>query len=157
MKWLLWISKPASLAKIAALLIGIELLSWFAPAAFLQYQRWRYPPLSAPEAGGEEILGKLEADRSRKLIGHYQRASRLLDEAESRGLKVPPLRSKAEAALRLNSARFRRRAHRMLSEIEMAIPPRTGAVIPVASGASAPDEEEKPLPNAKPSAGKRRR
>ena len=65
----------------------------------------------------------------------------LLTQAETEGFDVSALRRKADAALQLNSARYRRKAVLMLSEVELYVPHKKVQYLPLYPEG---DEEEVP-------------
>jgi hypothetical protein len=115
---------------------------------------WRYPPQGSAGAEGAEIMRFKEKRDSDGLARRHERVLALLSKAETDGFDVSALRSKADVALQLNSARYRRQAILMLAEIELDVPRKKVQYIPLYP---AGDEEEVPADVPGRNVTKRRR
>lgn|GEM_PF-3008708 len=105
------------------------------------YRDWRYPPQGHVGAEGDEIMRLKEKRESDELGRRHERVLTLLTQAETEGFDVSALRRKADAALQLNSARYRRKAVLMLSEVELYVPHKKVQYLPLYPEG---DEEEVP-------------
>ena len=103
------------------------------------YRDWRYPPQGAASAEGAEIMLLKEKRDSAELAHRHERVLALLAQAEAEGFDVSALRRTADAALQLDSARYRRKAVLMLAEVELGVPHKKAQYSPLYP---AGDEEE---------------
>ena len=106
------------------------------------YRDWRYPPQGHVGAEGDEIMRLKEKRESDELGRRHERVLTLLTQAETEGFDVSALRRKADAALQLNSARYRRKAVLLLAEVELEAPRKKAKYRPLYPAGD--DEEEIP-------------
>jgi hypothetical protein len=85
-------------------------------------QNWRYPPQGSAGAAGDEIMGLKEKREAAAVVRRGEKVQSMLAQAEAEGFNVAALRLKADAALRFNDDRSRRKAVLMLAEVEFAVP-----------------------------------
>jgi hypothetical protein len=95
------------------------------------YRDWRYPPQGNASAEGDEIMLLKEKRDSAEVVRRHDRVLALLARAEAAGFDVSALRRKADAALQFNSARYRRKAVLMLTEVELDVPHKKTQYIPL--------------------------
>jgi hypothetical protein len=118
------------------------------------YRDWRYPPQGNASAAGDEIMLLKEKRETADLMRRHEQVMALLSKAEADGFDVSALRRKADMALQLNSARYRRKAVLMLAEVELDVPRKKVQYIPVYP---AGEEDDVPADVPAQKAGKRRR
>jgi hypothetical protein len=106
------------------------------------YRGWRYPPQGSASPAGDEIMMLKEKRESAELGRRRQKVLEILAQAESEGFDVSALRRKADMALQLDSARYRRKAVLLLAEVELAAPHKKVQYIPLYPAGD--DEEEIP-------------
>jgi hypothetical protein len=116
------------------------------------YHAWRYPPQRDSGSGGRDILEGKERREAAGLRRRYERVMAQLDEARRQGFQVGVLERKAEVALRLNDARDRPHAVKILVEVEMNVPRKKVQYIPLY-----PADEEVPIPRDIPGRRVKRR
>ena len=86
------------------------------------WQNWRYPPQGSAGAEGDEIMLLKEKREASALVRRREQVEAILARAEAEGFNVSALRREADAAMRFNDVRSRRKAVLMLAEVELAVP-----------------------------------
>ena len=106
------------------------------------YRGWRYPPQGNAAPAGDEIMMLKEKRESAELSLRHQKVLATLAQAEAEGFDVSALRRKADMALQLDSARYRRKAVLLLAEVELEAPRKKAKYRPLYPAGD--DEEEIP-------------
>ena len=118
------------------------------------YREWRYPAVGAAPAQGSTILEDAQRREAGRIEARYRRVLARLALARTEGFKVDVLEHKARAALTLNTETHRRRALKLLGEVELAIPRRPAPYVAAATSAAESDDIE---PDVAPRKIRRRR
>jgi hypothetical protein len=155
-------------ALLILLIVAFKVLTPYREIPLNWLRHKMYPPQGGPSDFGKQILAENEKKEAARVETRYRRVLAMLEQARAEGHDTSGLEAKARAALSLNVDAYRRKAVKMLTEVEMASPRRRVQYIPMGP-TQAPGEEidedvkpqvvqdeEAPLP-AKPAPKKRKR
>ena len=142
MEWLYQVT-PKRVVLAVLLLAALKFLLPYYQVPLTWYRQKMYPPVGGPEAAGQEILAANEKREAVVVEARFRRVLAQLEQARAEGNDVSGLEAKARAALTLNVDAYRRKAVKMLTEVEMAVPRRRVDYIPMGP-TQAPGEEIEP-------------
>lgn len=140
MDWLLRHVTAGKTAVFLAVMAAINVGFRYRTQIEQRVMRRLYPPLAGTNADGADIIRDSEAREAGRVEARYRRLRAQLDQAQAEGFDVDALQHRAETALKLNTANYRRHAVQLLTEVEMVVPRKRQRYIPLnVSGAPGED------------------
>jgi hypothetical protein len=154
-----WMLRHVTAGKVAALIAfaaALNLGARYRPEIRQAVSRRLYPPLAGSNADGADIARENEAREAARVEARYRRLLAQIDQARAEGFNVDAQQKRAQAALKLNTANYRRHAVQLLTEVEMAIPRKRQRYIPLNVPGAPGEDIDVATPSGAPASAKKK-
>ena len=143
MDWLVKYVTARTVFGLLALVAAGLLVGEFGHLGLAWYRDRNRVSYGGTTQAGQEILADVDRREAARVEGRFRRLQASLAQARADGFDVRDLEKTAEAAMALNNQQYRRRAVKILEDIELKIPRHrerfTASPSPASSEADAPE------------------